>query len=83
MKLSVALPFEKYIYLTENPNSKLLLLEMMKLVMIHNISVISKSRYKIDANKISSYLVQFKNPEQNLILFNLIKKNNVFYDNAL
>ena len=43
MKLSVALHFAKYIYLTENPTSKPLSPEMMKLVKIHNLTMIPKS----------------------------------------
>ena len=43
MKLSVVLYFAKSIYLTENPTSKLQSLEMIKLVQVHNISMIPKS----------------------------------------
>ena len=67
MKLNVALHFTKYIYLTENPTSKLLSPEMIKLIKIHNITMIPKSWETLVANEISGYLVQFKKVEQNLI----------------
>ena len=60
MKLCVALRFAKCIYLTENPTSRLLSLEMMKLVKINNITMIPKSWQTFIANKMSGYLVQFK-----------------------
>ena len=63
MKLSVALHFAKYIYLTENLTSKLLSLEMIKLVKVHNVSMIPKSWRNFVANKISAYQVMLKNDE--------------------
>ena len=43
MKLSVALHFTKWIYLTKNSTSKVLSPGMIKLVKVHNISMIPKS----------------------------------------
>ena len=40
---------------------------MMKLIKIHNITMIPKYWQKCVANKLSGYLVQFKKSEQNLI----------------
>ena len=65
MKLNVTLHFAKYIYLTENPTSKLLSPEMIKLIKIHNITMIPKSWQKFVANKISGYLVQRKITNKN------------------
>ena len=53
---------------------------MMELVKIQNIIKITKSCQKINSNKISDYLVQFKKIRTK---FNLTNKNNMFCDNDL
>ena len=53
---------------------------MMELVKIQNIIKITKSCQKINSNKISGYLVQFK---KSWTQCNLANKNNMFHDNAL
>ena len=46
MKLNIALHFANSIYLTENPTTKLLSLEMTKFEKIHNVTMIPKSWQK-------------------------------------
>ena len=60
MKLNVALHVTKCIYLIENPTSKLLTPEHIKLVKIDNITLFPKSWQTFVANIISGYFVQFK-----------------------
>ena len=60
MKLSAALYFTKCIYLTENPALKLISPEQIKLVKVHNISMIPKSWRTFVANKINGHQEQFK-----------------------
>ena len=65
IKLIVALHFAKCIYLTENPTSKILSLEMINLVNIHIITINPKFWQIFVANKISGYHVQFEKAKQN------------------
>ena len=62
--------FAKCIYLIENPTSKFLSPELIKLVKVHKISMIPIYWSSFVANKINGYQVQFKKDEHDLKYIN-------------